>query len=157
MTSAPIPGPAQGVADTLRRLGVDVIGVESQGSTHQLRIATETDARHAGKVLRRTCMRGVRVLAPAPGQKWGVQFELDAEDGEGPAPLPPPRQPAAPPELSPEEKRLKKQVADRRKEVRRQVRVAVLAGRTLPYSLNTLLESKVGLSTIRKVYRKENG
>lgn len=155
--TAPTISPAQGVADTLRRLGVDVVGVESQGSTHQLRIATETDARHAAKVLRHTRMRGVRLLPPASGQPWGVQVVLEVEDGEVPAPLPPPRPPAVAPELSPEEKRLKKQVADRRKEVRRQVRVAVLAGRTLPYSLNTLLEAKVGTATIRKVYRKENG
>lgn len=145
------------VVSALRRLGVGVTGVESQGSIHQLRIATETDARHAGKVLRSTRMRGVRVLVPAKGEAWGVQFELVLTSSAA-APLPSQKahEQTAPQAMSPEEKRLKRQVNERKKEVRRQVRVAVLAGRTLPYSMATLLEANVGVAAIRKVYRKGN-
>lgn len=152
------PAEVLNVVGALRRLGVDVTGVESQGTTHQLHVPKEVDARHAGKVLRRTKMRGVRVLEPAQGGAWVVQFEL-VLTGSAAALLPsqPAAPPAAPQELSPEEKQLKRQVAARKKEVRRQVRVAVLAGRTLAYSMATLLEANVGVAAIRKVHRKGNG
>ena len=42
------------------------------------------------------------------------------------------------------------------KEVRRQVKMAIAAGRTLPYDLRTLIECKVPLDKIRKMYRKVN-
>ena len=39
--------------------------------------------------------------------------------------------------------------------VRRAVRIAVQAGVTVPFSLETLIEAGVGVGTIRKVYRRE--
>jgi hypothetical protein len=36
---------------------------------------------------------------------------------------------------------------------RRQVKLALLTGRTVPYSLSTLLDAGIGVTTIRKVYR----
>jgi len=39
------------------------------------------------------------------------------------------------------------------KEVRRQVKIAIAAGRTLPYSLRTLVEAGIGIDRIRKVIR----
>lgn len=46
-------------------------------------------------------------------------------------------------------------VAEARKECRRQVRLAVQQGRTLPYSLSTLIDAGVGVVAIRKVYRNQ--
>ena len=40
------------------------------------------------------------------------------------------------------------------KEVRRQVKMAIAAGRTLPFDLRTLIECRIPLDKIRKVYRK---
>lgn len=40
-----------------------------------------------------------------------------------------------------------------RKECRRQVKLALLTGRTVPYSLATLLDAGIGVVAIRKVYR----
>jgi hypothetical protein len=45
------------------------------------------------------------------------------------------------------------QVEAANKEVRRQVKNAIIAGRTLPYSLRTLVEARVGIDSIRKVMR----
>lgn len=40
-----------------------------------------------------------------------------------------------------------------RKEVRRQIRLAYDAGRTVPYDLRTLVEAGVSLKVVRAVYR----
>lgn len=141
------------VVVVLERLGVAISGVESTGSTHRIATATQADARHAAKVLRSTGLR-VKLLPPEKGGAWAVHFELSAST---PSPAVPAPVPAAPAQaLSPEEKRLRREVEARRKEVRRQVRLAMESGRTLPYSLATLLEAKVGVAAIRKVYRNEN-
>jgi sigma54-dependent transcription regulator len=42
---------------------------------------------------------------------------------------------------------------ERVKEVRRQVKIAIIAGRRLGYSLDTLLDAGIGIDRIRKVYR----
>jgi len=41
------------------------------------------------------------------------------------------------------------------KEIRREIRIAVKAGRTVPFDLRTLIESGASLKTIRKVYREK--
>lgn len=42
-----------------------------------------------------------------------------------------------------------------RAECRRQVRLALRAGRTVPYSLATLLDAGISAAVIRRVYRGE--
>lgn len=44
-----------------------------------------------------------------------------------------------------------------RKEVKRQVALAVKSGGTVPFSLRALIEAGVSAATIRKVYRAGNG
>lgn len=55
------------------------------------------------------------------------------------------------------QKQAAKAEAARKKEVRRQVRLAVQLGRKLPYRLDTLLEAGVRVAAIRKVYRNGSG
>lgn len=55
------------------------------------------------------------------------------------------------------QKQAAKAEAARKKEIRRQVRLAVQVGRKLPYRLDTLLEAGVGIAAIRKIYRNGNG
>ena len=46
-----------------------------------------------------------------------------------------------------------KEKIERRREVKRRVKNAIIAGRTLPYSLDTLLDAGIGIQRIRKVWR----
>lgn len=48
-----------------------------------------------------------------------------------------------------------KYIAECKREVKRQIRLAYKTGRTVPYSLSTLIDSGVSLQVIRKVYRNE--
>ena len=50
-------------------------------------------------------------------------------------------------------KQYEKEKVERRREVKRQVKNAIIAGRTLPYSLDTLLDAGIGIQRIRKVWR----
>jgi hypothetical protein len=47
-----------------------------------------------------------------------------------------------------------KEKNDRRKKVKRDVRLAVKLGTKVPYSLDTLLEHGIGINTIYKVIRR---
>ena len=46
-----------------------------------------------------------------------------------------------------------KRIADNKREIKRQIRLAYELGRTVPYSLSTLIDSGVSVNVIRKVYR----
>jgi hypothetical protein len=50
----------------------------------------------------------------------------------------------------------KRAAVARKKEMRRQVRLAILLGRTVPYSLGTLIDLGIGVAAIRKAYRNQD-
>ena len=52
-------------------------------------------------------------------------------------------------------KQYEKEKSDRRKKVKRDVRMAVKLGTTVPYNLDTLLEVGIGVNTIYKVIRRK--
>ena len=48
-----------------------------------------------------------------------------------------------------------KEKIERRRKIKRDVRLAAKLGTTVPYSLNTLLEVGIGINTIYKVIRRK--
>ena len=48
-----------------------------------------------------------------------------------------------------------KLMAEKKREIRREIRAAYEQGRTLPYDLRTLIESGVSMEKCLRVYRKE--
>lgn len=60
------------LTDTLRKLSVGVERVETVGGVHRFHIASETDARHAHKVMKACRLPRVRVVAPVDGSGWVV-------------------------------------------------------------------------------------
>lgn len=60
------------LADTLRKLSVDVARVETVGGVHRFHITNETDARHAHKVMKACRLPRVKVIRPTDGAGWIV-------------------------------------------------------------------------------------
>lgn len=60
------------LADTLRKLSVDVSRVETVGGMHRFHITSETDARHAHKVMKACRLPRVNVIRPTDDSCWVV-------------------------------------------------------------------------------------